>query len=302
MRKILGKITIVKLLYNFITNAFFCTITIFSPSLNTRLRYWCVYGKKLNLEKPTNFYEKLLWLKLKKYMYNPLVIQCADKFAVRKYVEKVGLSEILNDLIAVYDDPRDIDWDLLPDQFVLKMNFGAGMNVVCSNKNLLSADKVKRQLKIWMKKKCWLSHAEMQYKYAPKKIVCEKFLNCEGEGAIPDYKVYCFNGNPKAVLVMHDRDVGVKTEFFDCEWNLLNNTKKYLSPDKVSLKPCCLNEMLNAARLLSKPFPFVRCDFYVVNGKLYFGELTFTPAGGLYTSQTDVHGTSMAELLDLSHC
>ena len=140
----------------------------------------------------------------------------------------------------------------------------------------------------------------MQYKYAPKKILCEEFIHNDCDSAIPDYKVYCFNGIPRAIFVMHGRDTEIKTEFFDTDWNKLPNSNNYGEPLVPTPKPKCLDKMLNVSTTLSKPFPFVRCDYYVVKNKLYFGELTFTPSGCLDSSETVVNGKTMAELLDIS--
>ena len=272
-------------------------ITCVSPKLNTMLRYKMVYGAFPDLKHPSTFSEKLCWLKLKRYMRDPLVIQCADKYRVREYVEQKGCGELLNELYGVYDSADMIPWEELPDQFVLKWNFGAGKNLVCRDKSKYSAREVAGQFREWGKDKCWLAYSELQYKYIPRKIVCEKYLEDDlHSNALPDYKVYCFHGEPLIVLVIQDRGQGTKAQFFDCDWNALENPK-YPRPEKDMERPGCLQQMLDSARLLSEPFPFVRADFYVVNGRLYFGELTFTPAGGLYMSQTKINGKDMSEYL-----
>ena len=285
-------------IYDLIRNGYYCTLTLISPVLNTKARYRSVYKKKLDLKHPSTFSEKLLWLKLYKYLDDPLVIQCADKYRVREYVKQCGLEEILNTLYGVYSSAREIPWNTLPDSFVLKWNFGATMNVVVKDKRKLDIPTTIEQIDKWSKVKYWLSHSEMQYKKTEKKLICEKFLQDDGSpDVIPDYKVYCFHGNPKAIFVMHDRGHGIKSEFFDTNWNQLDNTGKYQKPEHTTKKPLCFDQMMEASRKLSAPFPFVRCDYYVVNGKLYFGELTFTPAGGLYASTTKIDGKDMSELL-----
>lgn len=287
-------------IYDGIKRKWYSLITIFSPVLNTKLRYKSVYGRKLNLNNPETLVEKLLWLKLYNYNSNPLVIKCADKVAVREYVTECGYGNLLNDIYGVYSNPKDIPWDELPEKFVIKWNFGAGYNYICKSKSTENHKEVLSKLKKWGKIKYWLPHSEMQYKYIPKKLLCEHYLEDKDmPGVIPDYKVYCFNGVARAILVMHDRGSQMKTEFFDTNWNSLKNTDKYSKVKKSTLKPKCLQEMLQASEKLSKPFPFVRCDFYIVNNKLYFGEMTFTPAGGLYVSQTDIDGKSMAEFLNI---
>lgn len=158
---------------------YYILLTCISPTLNTKVRYRKSFHRKLDLQSPRTLNEKLLWLKLNRYMHDPLVIQCADKFRVRAYVEECGCGEILNTLYGVYDSVDDINWEALPMQFVLKWNFGAGMNIVCTDKSQMDKKTVLRTLKKWGKTKPWLTHSEMQYKYIPKKIICERLLNAE---------------------------------------------------------------------------------------------------------------------------
>lgn len=279
----------------------FALATIISPTLNTRLRYRYLFKKKLNLKNPITFNEKLLWLKLKKYNFDPLIAQCADKYRVREYVRSCGYENILIDLLGVWDDAKCIPWDELPDSFVLKWNFGAGMNVICKDKKVVDRVTVIKQMCKWGKKKYWLSHSEMHYKHTEKKIVCEKYLPYEEGNAIPDYKIYCFNGKPMAILVMHDRGSDqITIEFFDRNWKRLMNPKGSAAPLRETPQPACLEQMLNAAEILSTPFPFVRCDFYVIGDKFYFGELTFTPAAGMYVYTTEINGKDMSEYLNIN--
>ena len=123
-----------------IEQAYYALLTIISPTLNTKVRYKKAFHKKLNLKNPTTFNEKLLWLKLKNYIKNPLVIQCADKYAVRDYIKDCGYEDSLNELIGAWEKPSDIPWNELPEQFVLKWNFGAGMNIICKDKSKLDID------------------------------------------------------------------------------------------------------------------------------------------------------------------
>lgn len=285
-------------MYDQARGCYYSALTLISPELNTKARYKQVYKKPLNLDSPKSFSEKLLWLKLNKYLKDPLVDQCADKYRVREYISKCGCEEILNTLYGVYKSAKEIPWNDLPDSFVLKWNFGAGMNIVIRDKNDLDIPATIEQMEKWRRVKYWLPYSEMQYKRMKKRIICEQFLiDNNNPDVIPDYKVYCFHGEPKAILVMHDRGHGIKSEFFDTKWELLENTEKYQLPEHTTPKPLCFDEMIEVSKKLSKPFPFVRCDFYVVNERLYFGELTFTPAGGLYTSSTKIDGKDMSEYL-----
>lgn len=274
-------------------------ITTISPSLSTRILYKRVKGVKLNLNNPKSFSEKLLFLKLNNYYNNPLVTKCADKFLVREYIKEKGLSDLLNILIGSYDTVDQIDWESLPEEFVLKCNHGSGYNIICKNKSVMKETLVKEKLEEWMHEDYWKISAELNYKFIDKKIICEKYLDPE-DGFLPiDYKIYCFNGKPKAVLVMMDREGSPKGVFMSTEWELISYIDKYGEVDRLPEKPYSLHEMLSAAEVLSEPFPFVRVDFYQYQNRAIFGEMTFTPAGGLSASETTIDGKSMGEILSI---
>ena len=257
-------------------------VSTFSPKLTSKIYYETKLKKKLNLKKPVTFNEKLMWLKLNEYEHNELITQCADKYKVREYVKKCGCNEILNELIGVYDNVDDIDFEKLPDKFVLKCNHAAGYNIICKDKSKLDINKTKKQLKKWMNSNYWKYVAELQYKNIDKKIVCEKFLDSKDGNAIEDYKIYCFNGKPLFCMVCIERNLGKpKYYFMDRDWRLMRiNPAGINAPDNFKIdKPACVEKMYMYAEKLSKPFKFVRTDFYDYNGKIIFGELTFTPAG-----------------------
>ena len=177
IRKSVQSFGLIKGLYNSLKDSYYCVLTVISPELNTRARYKAAFGRKLDLNNPKTLNEKILWLKLNMYMSDPLVIQCADKYKVREYVKSCGCEDILNELIGVWESVDEIPWDDLPNQFVLKWNFGAGMNIVCTDKQKMNKNEVLKQIEDWRKEKFWLPYAEMQYKYIEKKIICERLLN-----------------------------------------------------------------------------------------------------------------------------
>ena len=257
-------------------------ISTFSPTLTSKIYYETKLKKKLDLKKPKTFNEKLMWLKLNEYENNKLITQCADKYRVREYVENCTCGEILNELIGVYDNVEEIDFEKLPDKFVLKCNHAAGYNIICQDKSKLDIDKTKRQLKKWLKSDYWRYVAELQYKNIEKKIICEKLLESKDGNAIEDYKIYCFDGKPLFCMVCVGRNFGKpKYYFMDREWKLMRiNPAGINAPSDFTIdKPNCIDEMYIYAEKLSKPFKFVRVDFYNYNDKIVFGELTFTPAG-----------------------
>lgn len=277
-------------------------ISNFSPKVASKIYYKTKIGKSLNLKNPQLFNEKLMWLKLNKYANNPLVTKCVDKYKVREYVKECGLENTLNTLIATYDSPDEIEFEKLPDQFVLKCNHGAGYNIICEDKSKLDIEEAKSKLKKWLKEDYWKYVAEVQYKNVEKKIVCEKFLESKDGNAIEDYKIYCFNGKPKFCMICIGRNFGKPTYyFFDIDWKLLkiNPAGKEAPKDFTVEKPKCMDEMYKVAETLAKPFEFVRVDLYNYKDKPIFGELTFTPAGCIDDKYIDGADVMLGNMLEL---
>ena len=199
--------------------------SLISPRLNTRISYWLLQGKRLNLKNPQTLSEKVLWLKLNTYFNDPLIAQCVDKYAVREYVEKCGCGEILNDLLGVWSDPNDIDFDYLPDKFVLKCNYFYHMNLVVTDKSELDIPATRETLRKWLLSNDHLIRSEMQYSNTPKKIIAEKFIETDDGLAPVDYKVDCCNGNPEYVMVCYERTQTQKPKFyyFDLDGHLMRD-------------------------------------------------------------------------------
>ena len=281
-------------------------LTVISPRLNTEIVYFFKFKKRINLNEPRTLDEKIQWLKLNAYNKNPLVTQCADKYAVRDYVKSCGCSEILNDLYGVYDSVDEIKWDELPEKFVIKWNFGCGQNLICFDKSKLDIEKAKKQLRNWYKlhDTFYLPYSEMQYKGIKPKLICERFIESDS-GTLPvDYKLYCFNGVSDCVLVCAGRDTEGHHEkyyFFDRDWNLkrYNNAGKQASADFTLPQPENYKKLFEYADKLSKPFPFVRADFYMERGNVIFGELTFTPCGGFDVNRLPETQILFGDMVDL---
>ena len=254
-----------------------------SPKLSVKFWYRLYLKKPLDLEHPKTLDEKIQWMKLYYYKDNPLVYQCADKFRVRDYVKNCGLEHILNDLIATYHSANEINWDVLPQKFVLKWNFSNGGNIICSDKSKIDRKQAIKELNRFQKIKPHLKYAEPQYE-VEKVLLCEKFIETQNGEAPVDYKFYCFNGEAKYVLCCYGRSIDHRPAFyfFDKDWQLqrFNKMGKEAPEGFTMPKPVGMDDLFHYAEILSKPFPFVRADFYLENGKAYFGELTFTPGGG----------------------
>lgn len=271
--------------------------------------YYNKFGRKLNLHDPKTFDEKIWWLKFN--YHNQLLTKCADKYLVREYIKEQGLEHILNDLYAVYDDVSEIKCiDHLPEKFYLKCNHVSGGNVACFDKKVFDLEKAKKKLSWYMNINQYYITREWQYKNIKPKIICEKFLENNDSKPLVDYKFYCFNGNPQMVLITHGtakidgshEDAHLQYEnYYDMRLKPLNITDNspILSENEV-IFPSNYQEMKKYATVLAEPFPFVRVDFYEINKKIIFGELTFTCAGGCHNYNPLEFNEKLGSYLDLS--
>lgn len=255
-------------------------------------------GKKLDIKNPKMFNEKLMWLKLYNYNKNPKIWKLVDKYTVREYLLEKGISEKnLPKLLHKYNSVSDINFEKLPKKFALKCTHGCGFNIICDNKEELDYNKTKQKLNKWLNTKFGYRTAELHYMHQKPCIICEKYIEGDNEGFPWDYKIYCFNGQPKVILVCTDRKSGYKTHFYDERWNKLSLRD---NQDKEQIKkPNSLEEMLKISKIISKEFPFVRIDFYEQNDIPIIGELTFTPSSctALYN---DYGNKYLGDLLDIS--
>ncbi len=245
-------------------------------------RYKAFTGKVLPLDDPKTFNEKLQWLKL--HDRRPEYTMMADKYLVRQYIaEKLG-EQYLIPLLGAWDDPDDIDFDKLPNQFVLKCNHNSGLGMcICKDKSKLDIPKVRAELRKGLQEDYYKKCREWVYKDIPRKIICEQFMTNGGK-ELEDFKIHNFNGEAKFVLVCRDRfsDTGLTEDFFTPEWEHMPVKRPKLGLSKEQIpKPEQLSQMLEFSKILSKDIPFVRTDFYVIEGKVYFGEITFFPASGM---------------------
>lgn len=277
-------------------------LSLVSPKLNTQAAYLMKFGRRLDLSRPVTLNEKVLWLKFNTYWENALVCRCADKYRVREYVSDLGLGKILCPLIATYRRPDEIDWDHLPDRFALKLNVGCGRNLIVTDSSSLDVERAKKTVKGWMHDDAWRCYSEMQYKGVPMVLLMEECLSsADGEPPV-DYKFYCMNGRAKYVMVCVGRSGGPLPRFFyfDRDWNLMPFTQEALDdPDFRMEKPEGIEEAFRYAEMLSEPFPFVRTDLYIVDGCVYFGELTFTPSAGLDRYRLPKTDRLLGEALEL---
>lgn len=245
-----------------------------------RVYYEYYYEKKLDLDNPVEFNEKIHWLKV--YYHPDILTKLVDKYEVRKYVEEKVGGKYLNELLGLYNKVSEVKFDEMPSQFVLKTTHGYNNNIIVRNKASLNKTKTRFLLSKWMlRNQYYVGGQEWAYKNAPHRIIAEKYLPEIDTEGVSDIKFYCFNGQPEFIEVMIAVANKVFRSYFDIHWNPLEvgRVKIALYKKKVE-KPKNLEEMVEVATKLADKFPFVRVDLYNINGKILFGELTFYPADG----------------------
>ena len=245
-------------------------------------KFEALMGTPLHLDAPQTFNEKLQWLKL--YDRKPEYTMMVDKYRVREYIaQKIG-AEYLIPLLGVWDSPDEIDFAALPEQFVLKCNHNSGLGMcICKDKSPLDLRKVRRELRKGLRQDYYLPGREWPYKDVPRKIIAEKFMIDNEVNELRDYKFFCFRGEVKCFKVDFDRFIDHRANYFDPNGNPMPFGEVVCppKPDKQLVLPENLDEMIALAEKLSGDVPFLRVDFYNIQGRIYFGELTFSPASGM---------------------
>lgn len=262
------------------------TLCMMAPILPDRLYLKAFFrlkmGYKLNLDNPQTFGEKLQWLKI--YNRKPEYSKMVDKVGAKEYVANLIGEEYIIPTIGVWNRVEDIDFDKLPNQFVLKCTHDSGGIVICNDKSNLDVNEAKNKLKRGLKKNFYARNREWPYKNVVPRIIAEKFIELENCKDLPDYKFYCFNGEPKYCQVIRDRSNVQTIDFYDMKWHhmpfvgLNPIAKNGLTPVE---KPKRFDEIIDICRKLSSDIPFVRVDLYITNVDIFFGEITFFPASGM---------------------
>lgn len=263
--------------------------------------YYRQTGEVLNLDNPQNFNQKIQWLKI--YDNIPEKTILSDKYKVREWIkDRIG-EKYLIPIYGVWENSKEIPFDDLPMTFVLKANHGSGMNYVIKNKNLVSKKKVLKMVDKWLKTPYDMSSMEQQYYAIPRKVIAEKYIE-QNDGNLMDYKIHCFNGVPKFIKVIGDRDLihhKAKECCFDLNWKRVNFM--YNTYDQYEIeppKPECFDEMIEIAKKLSKDFIYVRVDLYVVDEGIKFGEMTFTPAAGIGKWEQEYYNKMVGDMINLN--
>lgn len=263
--------------------------------------YKSMSGHDINWENPQDISEKINWMKF--YSDTSKWTELADKYKVRAYVESKGLKDILVKLYGVWERPEDIDFTSLPDSFVLKTNHACGTVLLVEDKNKLNFQETLETLRSWMKMRIGIETVEPHYLSIKPMIIAEEYLN-KGSQLI-DYKLFTFRGKTELVMVCSNRKIGVSSNIslYTKDWVFCpERLGKCHANDKVPYQSCpsAFNKMKECAYILAEDFPFVRMDFYEVNGKVYFGEMTFTPKGGYCSTLTMEEQLRLGNMIDLS--
>lgn len=264
--------------------------------------YMARLGKELDLEDPKTFNEKLQWLKL--HDRDPEYTTMVDKAAAKGYAAgKIGQEHIIPTL-GIYNTFEEIKFDALPAKFVLKCTHDSGGLYICNGSAPFDKRKAKRIINHYLRRDYYSQWREWPYKDVPKRIIAEEYIDSCGND-LTDYKIHCFNGEPKLILVCSDRfsESGLTEDFYSEKWERLELKRPGVPrAKKAAERPAQLEEMLGLARVLSKDIPFVRIDFYIVNGSVLFSEFTLYPASGLTAFEPDEWDEKLGELLELPNC
>lgn len=266
-----------------------------------KLQYKYHLGKKLNLGNPETFNEKLQWLKLNDR--KPEYTMYVDKYAVREHIKNSIGEEYLIPLIGVYDSVEDIDWDRLPNRFVLKCTHGSQCNIICSQKSTLDIEDSKRKLKNWMKKNWYWYGREWPYKNVKPRIICEDYLVQDDGDELRDYRFFCFNGEPKFIAVDFSITNKKKTRrnLYDLNWNRIDAEISYPKENNYIVeKPQKLKKMVELSKKLASNLRHARIDFYYIEGKIFFGEITLYHQSGYGKIRPAEFDKKMGEWLKLN--
>ena len=256
----------------------------FPKTLAHKIYYKQKMGQELDLKNPQDFNQKIHYLMIKEI--GKKEAKLTDKYLVRDFIKQKGYEDLLPKLYGIYQKAEEIDFEKLPEKFVLKTNHDSGSVFICTDKNSFDFENVKQKLNASLKRNFARKHLEYHYRYIEPRIICEEFI--EGEaGKVPaDYKIYCFDGKPECIVVCVNRQTNLRFDYYDLQWKKLEYLKPEYATNEIIEKPQNLENMLKIATDLSKGFKHVRVDLYNIHGKIYFSELTFTPSAGFNKEET----------------
>ena len=263
-------------------------------------QYKYITHHKLDWKNLNRYTEKLQYLRLYVYPKNPLVSQCAGRVGAREYLKSRGFGDLLINIYGIFDRFEDIDFDKLPNQFVMKCSHGCAMNYICWDKSKIDYEALKKQFNKWLKTNYGKKTLELHYSPIKPQIIIEELMLENGK--LPtEYKIHVFNGVPRSLYVVTSRGVDIRYNNYYIDWTPFDGSQfnGWKKTDYPLEKPQNWDKMVEIAKELGRDFPFVRVDLYNINGKIYFSELTFTPAKGTLILDDDKCDFEMGEWLDI---
>ena len=295
-------------LLKYIMNPFFillkldnCRVINLKDEMYLQLQYQKILGKKMNLKQPKTFNEKLQWLKL--YDRNSEYTKMVDKYEVKKYVANIIGEEYIIPTLGIYDSVEKIDFEKLPNKFVIKCTHDSGSTIICKDKNVFDVEKAKKEINRALKVNYYYFGREWPYKNVKPRIIIEKYMVDESGTELKDYKIFNFNGISKIIQVDFGRFKEHKRNLYDTNWNYIKELSiQYpTDPNTIIKKPENLEKMIELAQRLSQGIPHLRTDFYSINEKIYFGELTFYHGSGFEKFNTETWNKKLGDWIDLSN-
>ncbi|MDD6250787.1 MAG: ATP-grasp fold amidoligase family protein [Bacillales bacterium] len=286
--------------YRFITLGNYGFYKRMNDSVYLKKRYKALTGKKLNMDRPKTFNEKLQWLKVndRKEYYSKMV----DKYDAKEYVKEICPSINVIKTIGIYDHFDDINLDSLPDKFVIKCTHNSNCLIICRDKSKFDGVYAKKQLEKGLKDNFYTAGREWPYKNLRRRIIVEEYMEDDSGEGLMDYKFYCFNGVPKFLYISKglENHATAAISFVTLNWQFAPYERSDYKPfEKLPKQPACFEQMIQIAKILSKEMPFLRVDLYEINNKVYFSELTFYPCAGAMPFKNDDHDLELGNMIHL---
>ena len=277
-------------------------VKVLMPITYVKKQYKYITHHKLNLNNPMRYTEKLQYLRLFVYPKNALVVKAASRDGAREYLKEKGYEDLLIPIYGIYDSFDEINFDELPNQFVMKCTHACAFNQIVKDKTKFNRNESRKKFTKWLKTNYGNKTLEKHYSPIKPRIIIEKYIG-DLEALPVEYKIHVFNGIARSMYVVTGRGLDIRYNNYYIDWkpfdgSQFNGWKKREEPLKI---PSNWEEMVKIAEILAKPFPFVRVDLYNINGKIYFGELTFTPAKGTLILDDDKCDFEMGKWLDISN-
>lgn len=276
-------------------------VRFFSKKAYVSMQYRYITKHKMDWKNPVRYTQKLQYLRLYYYKNDLNVIRASDRISVRDYLNELGLAEFLIPIYGLFDSYEDIDFSILPSQFVLKATHGSNMNYICLDKNRIDHKNLKKIVKKWIATDYGKKTVEPHYSKIKPRLIIEKYLGDENN--LPtEYKIHTFNGVARYLYVVNGRGKNITYDNLYIDWTPFKEAQfnHWNSPEELSVRPENFDKMIQISQNIAKIFPFCRVDLYSINNNIYFGEATFTPAKGTLLFDVDAADYQISTWLDIT--